>query len=137
VIIPKRPNSNQDGFTLFEAIVALAVLTLGLGAFYRAIAGGAAGIHSVERASLAVQIAKAKLAAEGIERPLAIGQHEGDDASGLHWVVRVQLYTGGARAPSTADPMAYLVTSSVSWPGKLGGTHPGLELTTIQVVAAP
>ena len=60
-----RITSGEEGFTLFEAMVALAILTIGLGAFYRAVAGGAAGSARVARSTAALQIAQARLAAEG------------------------------------------------------------------------
>ena len=112
------------------------MLTLGLGAFYRTIAGGAAGEQRVERAAVTVQIAKSQLAAAGIERPLAIGATEGSDASGYRWTIRVQRYDDGARSPAGSGPLAYLVTSTVTWPGRLGTSHPSVELTTIKVAPA-
>jgi general secretion pathway protein I len=132
-----RDRGNQDGFTLFEAIVALAVLTLGLGAFYRAVTGGAVGGQRIERAAMALEVAKARLAVEGIEGPLIEGERQGGEPSGYRWTIRVQRYNGGAARITGSDPIAYLVTANVTWPGARATSHPGVELTTIKIAAAP
>ncbi len=135
-MLRKRLNSGEQGFTLFEAMIALAILTLGLGAFYRAIATGAAGEQRVERSATALAIAQARLAAEGLERPLTIGRREGDDPAGFHWAVSVRRYDSRAPAPASAEPDAYLVTSTVTWPGNRSGAHPSVELTTLKLAPA-
>ncbi len=136
-MIPVRRGAGEDGFTLFEAMIALAILTLGLGAFYRAIAAGASGEQRIERAATALHIAKARLAAEGTERPLVVGQHEGENPAGYHWSVNIRRYDGAAALSATSGTEAYTVTATVTWPSGRKGAHPSVELTTIKVGAAP
>ena len=129
--------SGQDGFTLFEAMVALAVLVLGLGAFYRSVAGGASNSVRVARASTALQIAEARLAAEGMEQTLIVGKREGDDAAGRHWAVTVQRYAGDRDFGAGGGPVAYLVTADVSEPANRNGARPAVSLSTLKIGAAP
>jgi prepilin-type N-terminal cleavage/methylation domain-containing protein len=132
-MIRNHLNSSDQGFTLFEAMVALAILALGLGAFYRSIAGGAAGERRVERAALALEIARARLAAEGMETALAPGAHGGDDPAGYHWTVTVQRYADASERPGVAGPVAFLVRADVTWLGSSAGARPGVSLSTVKI----
>lgn len=129
--------SGQDGFTLFEAMVALAILVLGLGAFYRSVAGGASNSVRVARASTALQIAEARLAAEGVEQRLIVGKREGDDAAGRHWAVTVLRYAEERDFGAGSGPVAYLVTADVSEPAGRNGARPSVSISTLKIAAAP
>lgn len=132
-----RPfHSNADGFTLFESLVALAILAIGLAAFYRAIAGGAWGEQRIALAQTGLQIAQARLAAAGLERKLEVGTQSGEDAGGYRWTVTVRRYDNGLGPVPATGPAAYEVTAAVTWPGGGGFTHPSVQLTTIKLAPA-
>ncbi len=128
-----RDSFDQAGFTLFETLVALAILTIGLGAFYRAIAGGASGEARIERTSMALRIAKAKLAAAGIEDRLVAGQHSGEDAAGYRWRVSVGRHAAANGLVATGSVAAYDVSVEVSWAGAIASNRPSITLTTLKL----
>ena len=130
---PVEQASREGGFTLFETLVALTMLSIGLAVFYRAVAAGASGEARIERAAAALQIAKARLAAAGIEDRLSVGERSGEDAAGYRWKVMVAPYRSGSR-PVLAGPVAaYEVTVEVSWPGAASVNRPSITLTTLKL----
>jgi len=132
-----RPvHSNTDGFTLFEALVALAILAIGLAAFYRAVAGGAWGEQRIARAQTGLQIAQARLAAAGLEKRLELGAQSGEEAGGYRWTVTVSRYDDGHGLVPASGPAAYRVTATVIWPGSSSLARPSVELTTIKLAPA-
>ena len=132
-MIRKHLNANADGFTLFETLVALAMLAIGLGAFYRAIAGGAWGENRIARAETGLHIAEAKLAAAGIEHKLVAGTQSGEEPGGYRWTVTVNRYENGLDLPPASGPVAFEVTAQVTWAGSANFSRPTVQLTTLKL----
>src|SRR6266704_2177009 len=89
------------GFTLLEAVVALAIAALALVGLFRA---GSEGLFTADTASHieeALQRAQSHLAAVGRDAALLQGDFEGDDGGGYRW--RLHVYPAAVRLPPTPD----------------------------------
>lgn len=86
------PSLRAAGFSLIEALVAMVILALSLGALYQAAAGATRNVRVDERYTYAVQIAQSLLAEYPYVRP------EGVSTSGvmgdLRWQLRSEPYSG-------------------------------------------
>lgn len=124
----------QSGFTLLETIVAFLVFALVAGALQLCLAGGwrAAGIARHELAAL--QVAEARLAEVGVERPLVEGIEVGVSADGFAWTrdVRARVGTRDAAVPDTAA-VGYWVSVTVSWQEIPYRPERSISLTTLKL----
>jgi type II secretory pathway pseudopilin PulG len=128
-----RRSGTERGFTLVEALVALGVLALGIGALAAAFAGSYRGFARALDETGALQVAQARLAAAGSEVVLADGLlAEGVDA-GYRWRLAGRRYTPPGPTPPLAGLEAYTVEVTVAWqPGARGGLRE-ITLTTVKL----
>ena len=114
----------NDGFTLLEVVVALAIAGLALVGLFRAGSGGLFAVDTAAQAEEAVQRAQSHLAAVGRDTALIEGEFNGDDGGGYHWALRVQPLTSRqSLAPdgvSSATTALFNVEVAISWPGHEG-----------------
>ncbi len=104
------------GFSLLEVLVAFIILAMALGVLMRIFSGGLGNIGMAEHYSKAVTIAEMKLAAVGIESPLAESDDAGEE-QGYTWRVSVHRY-GEAASPLEAAAQTidlYQVEVAVNW----------------------
>lgn len=107
----------ESGFTLVEVLVALAIATLLAAALYRGLGVGWRALRIADREAAAVDVARARLAAIGVETPLEAGQRSGVDA-GVRWSETVVPHDGDADETETGSRAAsglYRVTVEVRW----------------------
>lgn len=112
---------SENGFTLLEVLVALAIAGLALIALFQAGGAGLVAVDAAVRFEEAVQRAQSHLAAVGHDVALLQGESEGDDGGGYRWRLRiapvaswpVQRAAGAATAVSTL----FDVEVAISWPG--------------------
>ena len=98
------------GFTLLEAMIALAIAGLALAALFRGTLDGVNLSQTASRYEEAVARAQSRLA--GIGPAPQAGDRQGDDGGGYRWHVRV-LPVGTAR---TLPPTSlYAVSVAISW----------------------
>jgi len=119
---PCASQRGNDGFTLLEVVVALAVCALALAVLF---AGGAASLRAadiVNRETRAIAVARSQLAALHPTAALRPGSTEGDAPDGLHWRVTVAPAVVTARGNlATLQPLIlYDVAVTVTWPGWRG-----------------
>lgn len=114
------PSLRAAGFSLIEALVAMVILALSLGALYQAAAGATRNVRVDERYTYAVQIAQSLLAEYPVVQP------GGVSASGvmgdLQWRVRSEPYVGEPLpGASLTDPAAVVALQQleavVRWEG--------------------
>ncbi len=122
------------GFSLLEVLVAFIILAMALGVLMRIFSGGLGNIGLAEHYSKAVTIAEMKLAAIGVEAPLAEGENAGEE-QGYAWRTSVRRY---AQETSPVEPTAllldlYEVEVTVNWDDP--SAPRGLRLVTLR--AAP
>jgi general secretion pathway protein I len=117
-------SSPDNGFTLLEVVVALAIAGLALVGLFRAGSGGLVSVDTAARAEEAVQRAQSHLAAVGRDAALVEGELTGDDGDGYRWALRVRPLTARqSLAPdgvSSTTTTLFNVEIAISWPGPAG-----------------
>ncbi len=111
-----RRNS-QSGFTLLEAMVALAIAALVLAALVEGVETGMRSVAIASRNIEALSHARSHLAAIGVGQPLVPGVREGDDGGGFHWRERVARRVGGDAAASLFDVVVDIEWDAWGRPG--------------------
>jgi general secretion pathway protein I len=106
-----RSEPDDAGFTLIEALVALALVAVLLAAIGPLIASSMRGVRSVEQHGALVATARAVEAGLPERRALAAGSLTGQ-MGGNRWRVDIMPYSGGgvARAASTWIPQTVVIT---------------------------
>jgi len=128
------PHNGERGFTLIEALVALAIAALGLVAVFAAAGGGLESVDIAQRYVAATRAAQTHLAEVGTAIPLADGDIGGLDAGGLRWRVRMKpVQTRAGEDAAVPSPTLYAVESVVSW-GAVGSGR-SVRLESLRVAA--
>ncbi len=117
----------DDGFTLIEVLVAMAISVLVIAAAYRGFAVGWRGLRLSEDEARALAVARAELASAGIETPLAVGTRSGV-ADGVTWSSTIRSYEGVDATPETA---AYWVDVTARWRDRGSGAR-SIRLVTLK-----
>jgi len=114
----------DNGFTLLEVVVALAIAGVALVGLFQAGSGGLFAVDTAARAEEAVQRAQSHLAAVGRDAALVQGEFTDDDGGGYRWRLRVRpVTTRQVPAPdgnSIATATLFDVEVAISWPGRSG-----------------
>lgn len=109
----------QDGFTLTEIIVAIAILSLSIGVLLNVISTSIRRVDQAVRVAEAGALAQSLLAKVGPELPLTPGETIGDFGSGFHWHMTIENY--GDTADRLQSPVgAYTVSAEVTWNDSVG-----------------
>ncbi len=105
----------DDGFTLIEVLVALAIGALLIASAYRGFAVGWRGMRISENEAVALAVARSELASAGIAYPLAEGNRSGV-TTGISWTTSVRPYEPPAQVGSNFEPSrAYWVEVEALW----------------------
>ncbi|MES2934266.1 MAG: type II secretion system protein, partial [Pseudomonadota bacterium] len=89
------------GFSLLEVLVAFVILAMVLGVLMEIFAGGLRNVGRASETQHAVLLAQSKLAAVGIEVPLAAGEVNGEFDKTYRWQVSIKPYQDNQ--PTAAD----------------------------------
>jgi general secretion pathway protein I len=104
--------SSQQGFSLLEMVVAIAILALSLGALYQAVSGASRNVRTNERYAYGVELARSLLAEHSIV-PKAGLSGRGETAGGFTWqVVTTALPGRGKKLPPGS---LHTLEITVSW----------------------
>jgi len=137
-MVPERAHY-EDGFTLLEVIVALAIAALALVGLFQGASGGLFAVDTAARAEEAVQRAQSHLAAVGRDVALVQGEFGDDDGGGYHWRLRVRPVVSRpvqfADSGSAAYATLFEVEVAISWQGRLG--ERSVVLRTLRLGGAP
>lgn len=126
-----------SGFTLLEAVLALAVVTAAATLLIGGLRDGwrSAGIAGDE--THALQIAKGELAKAGVEWPLSEGRREREHPGGYRSTVEAVARGGQTQSQSifatATGPETYLVSVRVAWRDANGIANRTLRLDTIKI----
>jgi prepilin-type N-terminal cleavage/methylation domain-containing protein len=108
-------SGGQDGFTLVEIVVALAILALCLSVLLRTISDALWHTSEAEAQAEAASMARSLLAQAGGTVPLRDGETAGQLDSGFRWRLRMDGYGGGSADLQGLPVRAYRVTAEVFW----------------------
>jgi general secretion pathway protein I len=114
--------ARENGFTLLETVVALAIASMAFVALFQAGSTGLFAVDAASRADEALERARSHLAALGTEATLIPGDSEGDDGGGYRWHRHVQPIASRA-LPRQDSSTAAIVTLfdveiSITWPAR-------------------
>ena len=105
-------STDDAGFSLVEAIVALAILALAATAFQVGLGIGSRAIRTVDMHRAAMAVARSELEMVGLGVPLEDGRRSGRTPDGFDWVVE-QRARGQKSSRGRMTP--YWVTVTVTW----------------------
>lgn len=113
----------DDGFTLIEVLVALAIGALLIATAYRGFAVGWRGMRISEDEAVALAVARSELASAGIAYPLTAGDRSGV-TTGITWTTSLRPYEPPAQAGFNFDsPSAYWVEVEALWRERSAGAR--------------
>lgn len=134
---------HQQGFSLIETLVALALLGLVSGTVYSSYTASMLGSEESAQTALATRFAKSKLDEISAIGVLDESRHQGTTGDGFRWRVEVTpikdqetsvAQAGRQPRGQRAAALAALVTVTVSWQGR--NADRSVELTTVRLIAA-
>ena len=124
--------SNCRGMTLIEVLVAFIVLSVTMAVIMQIFSGGMRNARLAESYSRAVFLAESKMAAVGLERPLALGEESGQVGSDMQWRVSVSPAEDDATTNAQLMPVRlYQVRVAAAW-GE-DGRQRQVELVTFRL----
>jgi general secretion pathway protein I len=128
VNVPKSLANDDDGYTLVEVLVALAILSLSLTVLLGIFSQSLARSHESERAAAARVLGQSLLAHAEADPATRLGHTEGESDDGLAWSLDVAPYR--QRDDDKATLHAATITVTVSWED---GAH-ALALSSMRLV---
>lgn len=124
--------SNCRGMTLIEVLVAFIVLSVTMAVIMQIFSGGMRNARLAESYSRAVFLAESKMAAVGLERPLALGEESGQVGSDMQWRVSVSPAEDDATTNAQLMPVRlHQVRVAAAW-GE-DGRQRQVELVTLRL----
>src|SRR5262245_16862178 len=125
----------EHGFTLMETLVALVIFVACYLLIHQGLSLGWRGVQLAQSETMALQVAQARLAAAGLDEPLADGQRFGE-TDGYAWTMDVR--REDRREASAALPLsAFWVTVAVTWRDRPERSTRSVQLTTLKLMARP
>jgi general secretion pathway protein I len=109
-----RSNASSDGFTLIEVLVALAILSISLGVFFRVFSTSLDGARINASRATAISLLETFAASVGSTVPLRAGTQNGSLPEGYQWRIDIVPY-GSADDQKAWSVAAYKVETSVFW----------------------
>ena len=120
----------NEGFTLLEVVVSLAILSLSLGVIHHVLANALGNESYAETVNRARLVAQGLVARVGTDIPASAGETSGDDGHGLRWRLSRKAFMNGTDS-GRAALVAIEVSAEVFW-GE-GKTEKSIRLTTLRL----
>ena len=115
------------GFTLLEVIVALAIMGIGFALAMELLATGSRSAKVAEDYTLAVLLARQKMAEVLVSQSLEESAGQGEFGEGLSWASEIQPLPQAEELPA----QLYQVRVRVAWPGRRG--EKSMDLYTLRM----
>lgn len=122
-----RHRSSDLGFTLLEVIVALTIMGIGFGLAMELLATGLRSAKVSEDYTVAVLLARQKMAETLATSSLTGSVEQGQFDGGLGWVSEIQPLPQAEELPA----QLYQVRVRVTWPGRRG--EKSMDLYTLRM----
>lgn len=111
---PEAAPTGEDGFTLVEVVVALAILALTLSVLFGVTSEGLRRTEHARRLAEAGSLAQSLLARVGVEHPLRVGETSGEFPRAFRWHLRIAPHADQpARDLRVVD--AFAISIQVLW----------------------
>jgi len=91
-----RASSAQSGFSLIEAVVALAIASFAFSTLYQTVGGAVRAAARVQVHEAALVLTRAHLDSLGADGILQVGDSDGTYSDGLRWRLSVTSLSSGA-----------------------------------------
>jgi type II secretion system protein I len=127
-------NKREDGFTLVELLVSLAILAVALGVLFSAISSSLDRTRKERDDALAASLVQSLLARTGTDRPLRAGEDGGTYSNGMEWRLAIAPF-GNADDSKAWNLRAFRVRATVSWTDN--GQVRSKSLSTIRLLPPP
>jgi len=124
----------EQGFTLVEALVALAIVVLALAFLYQALGGGLQAGIAAEQQWRAAEAAERLLGELGRSTPLRDGVTKGELGDGRRWTLRVEPFSAIDQDGPPPVMEGHMATVEVS---RAGGRGPLLHARTLVLGVKP
>ncbi len=115
----------EDGFTLFEVVVAIALLGMILAAAFGLVGAGLGALHTSREYTRAVLLAKQKLYEISLAHPGTMIQDQGVEGT-MRWSTEV---VPEERSPGNLPAEIFQLRVRISWPGR--SKEKFLEMVTL------
>lgn len=129
----------QQGFSLIETLVAMALLGLVTGVVYSSYSTSMRGAEESARTAVATRFAQSKLEAVSVGGLVELGEQRGSTEDGYSWRIVIDPLEDQDSAPAGVQQQfggnlsqAALVTVTVSWQGRRSDR--AVALTTVRLV---
>ncbi|MEM6579965.1 MAG: prepilin-type N-terminal cleavage/methylation domain-containing protein [Pseudomonadota bacterium] len=116
----------QSGFSLLEMVVAIAILSLALGALYQAATGATRNVRAQEKYTYGIELARSLIASH-VQVPAGGVQQSGETQGGFLWRVATQPIDLNRTALSSVK--LHSIEVSVSWQD--GRRRPEIRLNSV------
>lgn len=121
---------SEEGFTLVEVILAIAILSVGLSTLLPMMSHSLRQVALAERMGEAGSLAQSLIAEVGPELPIREGQNGGEFPGGYRWRLTIHQY-GDATEREAWPVAAYTISAEIMWDD---GTDPrSYSLTTLRL----
>jgi prepilin-type N-terminal cleavage/methylation domain-containing protein len=132
-----RTSTRDDGFTLVETLVALIVFVACYLVIHESLSLGWKGVRAAHSEEAALRIAQARLAAEGVETPLAEGTRSDTTGEGFAWTIEVRRHDGSGKEGTRPPLTGFWVSVEVRWTDAQLRRARSLALTTFKLASNP
>ena len=126
--------SGQDGFTLIEIVVALAILALTFGFAYQGLSGGIGWMDRGRHRERALSLAESMLERVGHDIPVQDGELSGRTDDGLFWRIDMTPYRD-AVSPTSGGLAGHRIEIVAGWSGQ--GAKRQVRLVTMRLAPQP
>lgn len=127
---------SDKGFTLIEALVALVIIAVAVGGFYRSLEFTARGARIAARDAAALTVARQRLNEAATSVNQAPGVTSGEASDGIRWTTAVSEHAGPASLAGAGEGPSgvrlYRVDVRVDWRDVPGRPSRALALVTFK-----
>jgi prepilin-type N-terminal cleavage/methylation domain-containing protein len=127
----------DSGFTLIEALVALVMVAVVAGTFYRGVALGGRGARAADRDAAALAVAESRVAEAVALGPRDDVERSGATDDGIAWVTTFAPYAAQAPLGQREPNRLTRVDVHVSWRDAPGRPVRSMTLTTLTSARTP